>query len=73
MKNLNPWANHAPRRIRPIAAATALVVAVTIALSPAAAADEVTPFPVPANLQARSHGSCFASPAPNPDQRGATN
>lgn len=51
MKNCNAPENQAPRRILRIAWATALAVAFTVSLSQPAHANQVTPPPVPPNIQ----------------------
>src|SRR4029450_11591520 len=51
MKNCNAPENQAPRRILRIAWTTALAVAFTVSLSQPAHANQVTPPPVPANIQ----------------------
>ena len=51
MKNGNAPANQTSRRILRIAWATALAVAFTVSLSQPAHANQVTPPPVPPNIQ----------------------
>jgi hypothetical protein len=59
MKNCNAPENQTPRRILRIAWATALAVAFTVSLSPPAHASQVTPPPVPANIQVEPGHKAF--------------
>src|SRR5512146_197920 len=58
MKKRNWLDKHAPRRIR-LTCATALAVAVTVSSPQAAHADDVTPPPVPADIQVPSGNRAF--------------
>jgi hypothetical protein len=59
MKNCNAPENQTPRRILRIAWATALAVAFTVSLSQHAHASQVTPPPVPANIQVEPGHKAF--------------
>ena len=59
MKNCNAPENQTTRRILLIACATALAVAFTVSLPQPAHADQVTPPPVPANIQVPAGNKAF--------------
>jgi hypothetical protein len=59
MKNCNAPKNQTTRRIQLLAWVAALVVAFTISQSQPAYADEITPPPVPANIQAPAGNTVF--------------
>jgi len=59
MKNCNAPENQNTRRILPIACATALALAFTVSLSQPAHAVQVTPPPVPANLEVEAGNKAF--------------
>ena len=59
MKNCNAPENQTTRRILPIACATALAVAFTVSLPQPAHAGQVTPPPVPANIQVPAGNEAF--------------
>ena len=59
MKNYNAPENQTTRRILLIACATALAVAFTVSLPQPAHADDVTPPPVPANIQVPAGNKAF--------------
>lgn len=50
MNDRNSFDHPAPRRVRSVAGASALAVALTLVAAPAARADRVTPPPVPTNI-----------------------
>ena len=59
MKNCNALENQTTRRILPVACATALAMAFTVSLSQLAHAGQVTPPPVPANIQVPAGNKAF--------------
>lgn len=59
MKNCNALENQTRRRILPIACATALAAAFTVSLPQPAHADQVTPPPVPTNIQVAAGNKAF--------------
>jgi len=59
MKNCNAPENRTTRRILPIVGVTALAVAFTVSLSQPVHADEVTPPPVPDNIQVPAGSIAF--------------
>jgi hypothetical protein len=59
MKNYNALKNQTTRRNLPIACVTALAVAFTVSLSQPARAANVTPPPVPANIQVPAGNTAF--------------
>jgi hypothetical protein len=59
MKNCHASENQTMRRIALIACATALAVALTVALPQLAHADDVTPPPVPGNIEVPAGNKAF--------------
>jgi uncharacterized protein DUF3455 len=59
MKNCNALSNQTTRRILPIACATALAVVFTVSLPQPAHANQVTPPPVPPNIQVQAGNKAF--------------
>ncbi len=59
MKNCSAPENQTPRRILPIACASALVVAFTVSSPQPAHADRVTPPPVPTQIQVPPGNEAF--------------